>query len=214
MARPKLCGIYCIWLFDGRCYVGQSIDILTRWQKHRNQLGQRTQHSEYFYRVWHKYGPNAFTFDIVEECDISQMTDEEAEIYLTEREQYWMDITFSCLNGTPTAGRSCLGRKDTVATKEKKRAAMTGRDHWWGHKISASKMGHEVSEATRQILREQRLGIPLPAEHATNISKALKGKSKKGHPQTPETRALISAASKAMWERRRLDEGTNSNSSQ
>jgi group I intron endonuclease len=175
MAKQKLIGIYCIWLFDGRCYIGQSVDIEKRWRVHRRQLPKHQNHSTYFYHVWDKYGPDAFTFDVIEHIDITEMSDDAAKTYLTEREQYWMDITFSCLNGCPVAGGSVLGRKDTEETKELKRQAMIGRDHWWGDKISATKMGHEVSEETRKILSDQRMGVPT-------------------RPCSPETRAKISAA--------------------
>lgn len=64
--RPKQPGIYLIrcWL-TGRCYVGQSVDIPTRWMQHKDDLCDRTHHSRLMQRDWN-WAWWAFRFTVLE----------------------------------------------------------------------------------------------------------------------------------------------------
>ena len=71
------CGIYKIQnLINNKIYIGQSIEIERRWQKHLTANDNFLIH-----KALKKYGKENFIFSIVEECDQSQ---------LDEREQYWI----------------------------------------------------------------------------------------------------------------------------
>lgn len=78
-----------------------------------------------------------------------------------------------------------------------------------------SRMGHEVSEETRQKIREKLTGRKASAESKANQSKARKGKKRgpfsaewranigkagRGRRESPETRAKVGTASKKFWE--------------
>lgn len=72
-------GIYKIQnCINQKVYIGQSVDIKRRWKSHRTSFNTQ----DYpIYRAMRKYGLDNFSFEIVEECDKSQ---------LNEREIYWI----------------------------------------------------------------------------------------------------------------------------
>lgn len=80
MARKK-CGIYCIEnKVNAKKYIGQSIDIASRWSQHkRDSVISR---DTFLYQAMQKYGIENFKFYILEECN-SQLLD--------EREKFWID---------------------------------------------------------------------------------------------------------------------------
>lgn len=86
-------GIYKITnKIDGKSYIGQSRNIEKRWQAHRTKSFQENDHSYNtpFYRAIRKYGIDNFTFEIIEECKISE---------LNEKEKYWIQKYDTFFNG-------------------------------------------------------------------------------------------------------------------
>ena len=77
-------GIYKITnLVNGMCYVGQSIDIASRFKQHiKRGLGAETPTQNKLYPAMAEFGPENFTFEMIEECPGSQ---------LNEREDFWQD---------------------------------------------------------------------------------------------------------------------------
>lgn len=85
-------GIYKITSNDtGKCYIGQSIDISTRWQQHMYKALYRNDNNK-FYNAVRKYGINNFTFEVIELCEKNQTI-------LDERERYWIEYYDSYNNG-------------------------------------------------------------------------------------------------------------------
>lgn len=79
-------GIYKITnKINGKCYIGKSIDIKDRWMRHRSRAFQESDNAydSYFYRAIRKYGLVNFIFEVLEECEVSQ---------LDEREKYYIGI--------------------------------------------------------------------------------------------------------------------------
>lgn len=79
-------GIYKVEnLINGNCYVGQSVDITTRWNDHMWVANKEYRHEyEYpLYRAIRKYGIDNFGFEILEE--VYSKDD------LTSRELYWYE---------------------------------------------------------------------------------------------------------------------------
>lgn len=66
---------------SGKAYVGVSKDPRARWAQHRAAARQGIK--TYFINALRKYGPNAFTFEVI------QTFDTPAEAYLAEA--YWID---------------------------------------------------------------------------------------------------------------------------
>lgn len=71
-------GIYKIEnLINHKIYIGQSIEIEKRWQKHLNAKDNFVIH-----KALQKYGKENFSFQIIEECDL---------LDLDNKEQYWIN---------------------------------------------------------------------------------------------------------------------------
>lgn len=70
-------GIYKIEnLINHKVYIGQSVEIEKRWQKHLSAKDDFVIH-----RALHKYGKENFSFQIIEECNL---------LDLDKKEKYWI----------------------------------------------------------------------------------------------------------------------------
>lgn len=79
---PK-CGIYKIThISTGKSYIGQSVDVATRWKQHiKRGLGADPITRNKLYPAMNELGPENFTFALLEECPKEQ---------LSEREKFWI----------------------------------------------------------------------------------------------------------------------------
>lgn len=103
-------GIYKVTnKINNKCYIGQSVDIKSRFQQHESQAYNKKRNSYNFtlYRAIRKYGIKNFSFEIIEECP--------KEI-LNEREQYWINYYDSYNNGY----NMTIGGDTSTNHKEKK----------------------------------------------------------------------------------------------
>ena len=75
-----ICGIYKITnQINGKCYIGQSVDIEKRWHQHKRRslvLGS-TEYDSYFHRAIRKYGLENFSFEVLEECPKEELNEKE-----------------------------------------------------------------------------------------------------------------------------------------
>lgn len=77
-------GIYCIEnLTTNKKYIGQSVDVDGRWNKHKSELNHGNHDNDYLQKAWKKYGENDFKFYVLEYCD---------HLELNEREIYYIDF--------------------------------------------------------------------------------------------------------------------------
>lgn len=75
-------GIYIITNnVNGKCYIGQSINIKKRWNKHKNDAFCATSPAYNYplYMAFRKYGVENFKFEVLEECKKQEL--EEKEIF-------------------------------------------------------------------------------------------------------------------------------------
>lgn len=81
-------GIYKITnTINGKCYIGQSIDIVRRWRQHRTDYQTE---EKVLYQAMRKYGFENFSFEVLEECKAT---------VLDERELFWINEYDSYNNG-------------------------------------------------------------------------------------------------------------------
>ena len=76
-----ICGIYKITnQINGKCYIGQSVNIEKRWKQHCQQAFSVNSicYDSYFYRSIRKYGLENFIFEILEECLKEQLNDKQS----------------------------------------------------------------------------------------------------------------------------------------
>ena len=219
MAREVICGIYKITnVINKKIYIGQSIDIYTRWATHKSELNNNRHHNSYLQRAWNKYDEGNFSFDILEECK---------EELLDERECYYIEL-FNSTNseyGYNLVSGGSKNRKFTNETLEKMSKSQTGRIHSeeTKKKISESHKGKIISQDTILKLREShkkenlsqetinkmsiaKKGKPLTEEHRKNLSEARKGRvfsdetrrkmseSSMGHEVSEETKEKLRKA--------------------
>lgn len=82
----SICGIYKITHKpSGKMYIGQSIDILTRWKEHI-----RAKDDSKFHKALRNSRITDFAFEILEECNQTE---------LDTREQYWINYYNSVITG-------------------------------------------------------------------------------------------------------------------
>jgi group I intron endonuclease len=118
-------GIYTITnTLNGKVYVGQSRDILKRFSQHRRASSKRT---SVVYAAIHKYGLDAFRWEIVQECAVAD---------LDSAEQAWLDWAFASPLGTYNMLPYAQSRKSNKPT-EAARANMR-----LGHAARLAKQTH------------------------------------------------------------------------
>lgn len=77
-------GIYMIKnLINGKCYIGQSINIKRRFKEHKSRILQKSckEYNSSLYQDIRKFGLQNFSFEVLEEC---------SKEYLNEREIFWI----------------------------------------------------------------------------------------------------------------------------
>lgn len=71
-------GIYSILnKINGKIYVGQSIDVETRWRNHKNELNRNNHNNSHLQSAWNKYGEQSFEFNLLEKCNDNKLDDNE-----------------------------------------------------------------------------------------------------------------------------------------
>lgn len=122
-------GIYKITnKLNGKCYIGQSLDIEQRWSKHLSTFKRKNCPNYKIYRAFAKYGLENFTFEILEEC----MPEE-----LDHQEVYWINFFNSFEDGynMSLGGKACNGTND----KKVYQYSLSG------HLIKEYKSAHEAA---------------------------------------------------------------------
>ena len=141
---------------NGKCYIGQSVQIESRWRHHKYHLAKGNHQNRYLQNAYNK-SPEAFTFEVLEECDIEQLNDLE-QFYI------WLfnSTNDKCGYNLDTGGLS--GRHLSIETKEKisawllDNAPMRGRKHTAETKEKIAKSKRNPSDETRRKMSESHMG--------------------------------------------------------
>lgn len=78
----KICGIYKITSPSGKIYIGKSVNVYKRFNEYK-KIDSKIIGQTRLYRSLLKYGVDIHTFEIIEKCDITS---------LSNRERYWQDF--------------------------------------------------------------------------------------------------------------------------
>lgn len=80
-----VCGIYKITnQLTGECYIGQAVDIATRWKQHAKcGLGIDTPANNKLYKAIQEYGIWNFSWELIEKCSSNE---------LNQKERYYIDL--------------------------------------------------------------------------------------------------------------------------
>ena len=154
----KNTGIYKIKsIKTGRVYIGSTVDIKTRWSRHKKDLERGKHHSTFLQRHYNKYSIEDLNFTVLKYCKKEDLLIEE---------QYYLD-NFSCeFNSCKIAG-SCRGIKKSEAFKKKiseltkgKNNPTYGRERTkeWRNNISKANKGQKAwNKGLKNIYSEETL---------------------------------------------------------
>lgn len=173
----KICGIYKITSPNKRVYIGQSLNIMLRFSYYkRMSCTKQTK----LYRSFLKHGVEKHVFDIIHECDRSELDDLEI---------YYIESCDSC-NMKNGLNIRAGGSRGTHSEETKK-------------KLSERAKGRKASEKTKQIMREAALKRPPMSDETKERHRISALGKNKGKKHTPETLKKMSIASTG---RRHTDE--------
>jgi group I intron endonuclease len=155
-------GVYKITNPSGKIYIGQSVDIYNRWNKNYKMLRCKSQPK--LYNSFKKHGFENHTFEIIEECDISQ---------LIKQETYWkmfykvLEIPSLCCRIDGKGGKS----SEETKKKQSLSAKISGVGKW--------NKGRTQSKEEKQLRSKLKLGYKPTSTHIDNMSKSMLGKNTK-----------------------------------
>lgn len=142
-------GIYKITSPSNRIYIGQSIDLKTRFSKYRLKhcAGQKR-----LYNSFNKYGVENHKFEVIEYCE---------ENVINERERYWQDFydVLGC-NGLNCKLQCTKEKKGRHSEQTKKKISLSnkGKKHSEEWKKQQSERKKLMSEETKHKIRLANLG--------------------------------------------------------
>lgn len=190
----KLIGIYKITSPSGKIYIGQSIDILSRWESHRRTMSNG---KTYLVNSFKKYGFDNHTFEIILQCDREE---------LDKLEKFYIDVynTFNTKHGLNLqSGGGKYYTSEKTKIKKSKSAKESGVGKWnlgkkrtdefkqkMSNRLSGSQVGEKnicygrpISESRRAALIKNIKNNPnygmkgkkFSEESKRKISESLKG---------------------------------------
>lgn len=160
----KISGIYCIEnKIDGKKYIGQSVDIESRWYRHKYELNAKQHFNSYLQNAWNKYGEDNFNFYIIELCKVE---------LLDEREEYYIDF-YKTLDRNVGYNMTAGGHSNKYINDE------------ISAKISKALMGHVVSSESRLKISLHHADVSgknngMYGRHHTDETKAIISQKNKG----------------------------------
>lgn len=196
--KEVICGIYeIVNKTNGKKYIGQSVNIKKRWNRHRTELNNNEHCNSHLQNAWNKYGEENFVFNILSECVENQLNELE-QMYIKEHKSYdpifGYNHTFGGDSGkrTPEAieniRRSQTGKKLSNEHKDKISKGGIGlkRSEETKNKIRISKKGENLSDITIQKHIDIMLGANNPMfgkHHSENTRNKISEKiSGENHP--------------------------------
>lgn len=150
MGETLMIGVYLVTnTVNGNKYVGQSVNISRRIMEHKTPRASLKSKSPLFVEDLKRYGVNCFKFEILQECKKHELRD---------IEKMWIDCIQPEYN---TIGKS-------LPEKVRLRISATNKRRWSElseakkkeiiSRLTGPRVGHPVSDETRQKLRECNLG--------------------------------------------------------
>lgn len=192
----RTCYLYRIVnMFNGKCYVGSTINLKDRFSNHRRELKGGIHFNRNLQNSFNKHGSAAFVYEILGECQEDQRDFQEA-FYIQKFNACHPDFGYNALkidleNGTKILSQDVKDRiakkkmgvprsletrqKIGLAHKGQKRTAETCR------RISEATLGRGCSEESREKNRESNTGRKRSTETRKNMSLAQRP------PRTPHT---------------------------
>jgi len=187
----KICGIYKITSPSGKIYIGQSRNINLRIKDYINarcKLQQKLYHSIL------KYGWELHTFEIIYECQESELNDLEShyiKFYDSFNTEYGMNLT--------TGGEHYKMSDETklkIGAASKLRICSEETKKRLSQNSARAFLGKRHSDETKEKLRIKHIGKKLTEEHKQKLSN-----SHKGYVATEEQKLKMGVSQKLRWKK-------------
>lgn len=195
-------GVYRITNTEtGVVYIGSSRNVLNRFRDHKKDLRAGNHKNLHLQNSWNKYGEAVFLFELIAECAIHCLAEQEQEV---------MDSYFAIGENLYNRKPSChsrVGMEVSEETRLRMSVANTGKarteqqrlnisrsllgrklSNEHKRKIIACRIGKPLSDSHRAALRAVSLGRVISPEQRLKISKTMKGR-KQPAPITEKIRA-------------------------
>lgn len=167
-------GIYKITSPNNRIYIGQSINITSRWYDYKRKPANRQIRLN---RSFIKYGIDNHLFEVIEECSVE---------LLNERERYWQDYYEVLINGLNCVLTATNDKSGKISEETRINLSLSKK----GNKSS---LGRVLSEKTKSIISEKAKGRKHTQESKNKVIKSLIGNSRrKGIKHTQEVKNMMS----------------------
>lgn len=157
---------------NGMVYIGQSIQIKTRWARHIWELNTNQHDNQYLQNAWNKYGQNNFEFGILEECPKEM---------LNERETYWFNkYAPNTYNLSSTGEHHYLQEESKLKISNKLKGVKKSSETIKRMREAQSKINHHrkhTPEAKEKIVNAL-IGRNVSVQTRNKISKANTGKQR------------------------------------
>jgi group I intron endonuclease len=210
-------GVYRISCTANRkVYIGSALNVRKRLGGHRARLKAGAHINAHLQGAWNKYGSEAFTYTLLEETRPE---------FLIALEQSYIDI-YDAANrergfNIRSRAESNVGLPLSASARAKLSERLRGRpvSAETRAKIGAKHKGKTISIEARAKMAAAKLGKPLSEAHKRQLSILVRSRgadyhrklsaskigntNSLGRKHPPEVIAKISAASIAMWARRR-----------
>ena len=148
MKKEKICGIYKIEnLINKKVYIGQSVDINTRFRSHKSELKRKNHSNRHIQNSYDKYGLEGFNFSILEICDANELDNLEIK---------WIKVTDSTNQdkGYNLESGGSLHKKHSKESRARMSESIRGMNHPF--------YGIKFTDEHKQILRESKTtNIPI-----------------------------------------------------
>jgi group I intron endonuclease len=138
---------------NGKKYVGSTVNLRVRWNKHKRLLKKGKHHNAHLQNAWDKYGKKNFRFNVLAYLEDEELIRVENLLLASEKYEYNIAIDAKAPNrGCFGEANPMYGKKHSKETLEKISDAVSGENHPF-------------------------YGTKRPLEHRKNISKGKLGKN-------------------------------------
>lgn len=186
----NISGIYKITnTINKKCYIGQAKNIKNRWKGHINSLNNNKNPCIYLQHAWNKYGEKSFKFEIIKECNIKDLDDNE-EYFIGYHSSYNRKYGYNLRLGGSISGFNTETRKKmSISAKNKPPISNDTRK-----KLIAARKKWKFTKQTIEKIRQSNLGKKHSCEAKEKMSKAKKGCTpwNKGIPMIAEQKEKLS----------------------
>jgi len=177
-------------VFYGTSYIGQTVGSLqSQWRDHISSAARGSKF--YFHNAIRKYGPDAFSVEVLQECESREEMDLVETLY----------IDLLCTKA-PDGYNLTLGGGGTKSFKHSESAKIRIGEAAKGNQYSAGKKRSE--ESIQRMIAAQRKSWDSRGWHISEETKYKISKANKGKKRTEEAKKKMSVAKKAYYEREKL----------